>query len=124
MGRYKLEPITVWFEYSGKEFLGYAVYVSGSGETVLYIITPEGEDIEWWDSTFGPVKDKIPEVAEILGIPPSTCRMYGWSISQRNLKDVERVSTAGGGAEYSVRLGHSVARRKRTRGIIRKIIWT
>ena len=120
MGRYKLEPITVWFEYSGKKFLGYAVYDRESGETVLYIITPEVEDIKWWYSTFGPVKDKIPKVAEILGVPPSTCRMRGWYICQRNLKDVEKVSAAGGGAKYSVRLGHSVARRKRTRGIIRK----
>ena len=120
MGRYKLEPITVWFKYSGKEFLGYAVYVRKSGETVLYIIAPEGEDTKWWYSASGPVKVKIPEVAEILGIPPSTCRVYGWTISRRNLKDVERVSTTGGGVEYSVRLGHSVARRKRTRGIIRK----
>lgn len=120
MGRYKLEPITVWFEYSGKEFLGYAVYDSWSGETILYVIAPEGEDIKWWSSSFGLVKDKVPEVAEILGVPPSTCRMYGWSIPQRNLKVVEKVSATGGGVKYSVRLGHSVARRKRTRGIIRK----
>ena len=120
MEYYKLEPITVWFEYSGKGSLGYAAYDSRSGETTLYIITPEGEDIKWWHSSFGPVRDKIPKVAEILGIPPSTCRMYGWSISQRNLKDVEKVSATGGGVKYSVRSGHSVARRKRTRGIIRK----
>lgn len=123
MERYKLEPITVWFEYSGKEFLGYAVYDSRFGETVLYIITPESEDIKWWFSSFGTVKDKIPKVAEILGIPSSTCRMYGWSISRHNLNDVEKVSATGGGVKYSVRLGHSVARRKRTKGIIRKRLW-